>query len=110
MNSNTTIPAAPTSAMIRAACATVHDPEFGLSIEDLGLIYDATIDDAGRVVVAMTLTSPYCPAGDVIVNAVTAVVAAVAGVAAVDVQLVWEPAWTPECVTPKGREYLGWTG
>jgi metal-sulfur cluster biosynthetic enzyme len=110
MNASTTTPAAPTPALIRDACATVNDPEFGLSIEDLGLIYDASIDDSGRVVVAMTLTSPYCPAGDVIVNAVTAVVAAVTGVTAVDVQLVWEPAWTPECVTPKGREYLGWTG
>ena len=110
MNLATSVPPAPTPDAIRAACATVHDPEFGLSIEDLGLIYEAAIDDARRVVVKMTLTSPYCPAGDVIVNAVTAVVATVAGVTAVDVQLVWEPAWTPECVTPKGRAYLGWTG
>jgi len=110
MSSVTHIPAPPTAAMIRAACATVHDPEFGLSIEDLGLIYDATVDESGRVAVAMTLTSPYCPAGDVIVNAVTAVVTAVDGVTAVDVRLVWEPAWNPECVSPRGREYLGWTG
>jgi metal-sulfur cluster biosynthetic enzyme len=110
MNPSTTEPVAPTPANIRAACATVHDPEFGLSIEDLGLIYDASIDAEGGVVIAMTLTSPYCPAGDVIVGAVTAVVAAIAGVTTVDVRLVWEPAWTPDRVTLQGREYLGWTG
>lgn len=93
---------------IRAACAQVHDPEFGLSIDDLGLIYDVAQDDAGRVAIALTLTSPYCPAGNVIVDAVSAAASSVPGVAAVDVRLVWDPAWTPEMVSAKGREYLGW--
>lgn len=94
---------------IRSACAQVHDPEFGLSIDDLGLIYDIAQDDAGRVAIALTLTSPYCPAGDVIVNAVSAAAAAVPGVTGVDVRLVWDPAWTPEMVSANGRTYLGWT-
>jgi len=104
-----THPPLPELATIRAACAQVHDPEFGLSIDDLGLIYDITQDDAGRVAIALTLTSPYCPAGDVIVDAVSAAAAAVPGVIAVDVRLVWDPAWTPEMVSPSGRTYLGWT-
>lgn len=94
---------------VRSACAQVHDPEFGLSIDDLGLIYDVAQDEAGRVAIALTLTSPYCPAGTVIVDAVSAAATAVPGVTAVDVRLVWDPAWTPEMVSAKGRAYLGWT-
>jgi metal-sulfur cluster biosynthetic enzyme len=99
----------PDLAAVRTACASVQDPEFGLSIDDLGLIYDVALDEAGRVAVALTLTTPYCPAGNVIVDAVTAAAAAVPGVTAVDVRLVWDPAWTPEMVSAQGREYLGWS-
>ena len=95
-------------ADVRAACASVADPEFGLSIDDLGLIYDIVITD-GAVAVAMTLTSAYCPAGDVIVGAIRAAVGAVGGVVSVDVRLVWEPAWAPEMISPRGREQLGWS-
>ncbi len=104
---NTPIPASNLAA-VHAACAQVHDPEFGLSIADLGLIYDIALDEAGRVAIALTLTSPYCPAGNVIVDAVTAAAAGVPGVRAVDVRLVWDPAWTPGMVSPAGRKYLGW--
>lgn len=96
-----------TRADVRSACASVNDPEFGLSIDDLGLIYDVSLEN-GLAVVAMTLTTPYCPAGDVIVNAVHAAVSAVPGVANVEVRVVWEPQWIPEMVSPRGRELLGW--
>jgi len=56
----------------------------------------------------MTLTSASCPAGDVILDGVRAAVSQVAGVNSVDVRLVWEPAWTPEMVSPRGRFQLGW--
>jgi len=92
---------------VHAACASVADPEFGVSVTDLGLIYDVTICD-GAVVVAMTLTSAYCPAGDVILDAVRAAVARVPGVTSGEVRLVWEPGWTPEMVTAAGRRQLGW--
>ena len=95
-------------AGVRAACASVADPEFGLSIDDLGLIYDITFADQA-VVVLMTLTSRYCPAGEVILQAVRAAVASVQGVASVDVRLVWDPGWTPEMVSPRGRQQLGWS-
>lgn len=92
---------------VRAACASVADPEFGVSVSDLGLIYDIAIE-GGAVVVAMTLTSAYCPAGDVILGGVQAAAQRVPGVASVDVRLVWEPGWTPEMVNAEGRRQLGW--
>jgi metal-sulfur cluster biosynthetic enzyme len=94
-------------ADVRAACASVADPEYGLSIEELGLIYDVTVVDRA-VVVIMTLTSRYCPAGDVITGAVRAAVANAPGVASVEVRVVWDPGWTPEMVSPRGRRELGW--
>ena len=103
---NTVVPDALLEA-VRSACASVADPEFGVSVYDLGLIYDVTLGD-GAVVIAMTLTSAYCPAGDLILDGVRAAVARVPGVASVDVKLVWEPGWTPEMVTVSGRKQLGW--
>lgn len=104
---NTNIPL-PDPVAVHAACAGVCDPEFGISIEDLGLIYDVSITDRD-VAVAMTLTTPSCPAGAVIVDAVRSAVAAVPGVSGVDVRLVWDPAWTPEMISARGRDQLGWT-
>lgn len=101
-------PTVPELTAVRAACASVHDPEFGLSIDDLGLIYDVQVTAGGVADIAMTLTSAYCPAGDVITDAVRAAVAAVPGVSAVEVRLVWDPQWTPDMVSAQGRECLGW--
>ncbi len=98
----------PTLADIRAACASVEDPEFGVSVDDLGLIYDVTLNGSA-VAVAMTLTTPSCPAGDVILNGVRAAVERVRGVTEVEVRLVWEPGWTPEMVNQRGRKQLGWS-
>lgn len=97
----------PSLTDVRAACASVNDPEFGLSIEDLGLIYDVTIEQRA-VSVAMTLTTPSCPAGEVIVDGIRAAVAGVEGVETVEVRLVWDPQWTPDMVSARGRQQLGW--
>lgn len=92
---------------VRAALRRVYDPEFGVSVEDLGLIYDVRI--AGEhVAIAMTLTSMYCPAGQVMTNGVHAAVAALPGVASVEVTLVWEPTWSPEMLSVSARQQLGW--
>ena len=103
---NIAVPA-PDIPTLREAFKTVYDPEFGVSIEDLGLIYDIRIE-AGVVFVTMTLTSMYCPAGDVIVNGVRAAAEAVSGVARAEVELVWDPLWTPDRLTPEARRLLGW--
>lgn len=85
---------------------TVYDPEFGISVEDMGLIYDVRI--AGdRVTIAMTLTSRFCPAGGMLTDGVRAAVAALPGVGAVDVELVWEPGWTSELLSASARHQLG---
>lgn len=94
---------------LHAACAGVYDPEFGLSLVDLGLIYDVAFEgDLARI--ALTLTTPACPASGVIVEGVRAACAAVPGVAAVEVRLVWEPPWTPDMISARGRAELGWNG
>ena len=90
------------------AFGRVYDPEFGVSIRDLGLIYDIAVDEAGEVRVTMTLTSMYCPAGDVIVDGIRSAAEAVPGVARARVDLVWEPVWSPEMLSPEARAQLGW--
>lgn len=90
------------------ACGRVYDPEFGVSVRDLGLIYDIDVDKTGAVVATMTLTSMYCPAGEVLTKGVRSALEAVPGAGPVRVDLVWEPAWTPELLTPAARAQLGW--
>jgi metal-sulfur cluster biosynthetic enzyme len=102
-----TTPPLPTLADVEAAIAQVADPEFGLSIVDLGLIYDLRLED-DEVRVTMTLTSFYCPAGDIIVAGVKSAAERVPGVSQATVNLVWAPLWTPERLTPAGRAQLGW--
>jgi metal-sulfur cluster biosynthetic enzyme len=104
-------PATPTTPpapeVIRRALRGVKDPELNLNIVDLGLIYDVEVDEAGAVQVNMTLTSPGCPAGPEITNDVRETVANLDGVTSVDVQIVWEPYWTPEKIDPRIRAFLG---
>jgi metal-sulfur cluster biosynthetic enzyme len=91
---------------VRQALRQVKDPELDLNIVDLGLVYDVTIDD-GKVQIDMTLTSPGCPAGPMITNDAYRVVRALDGVQDVDIEIVWEPYWTPERIEPKIRAMMG---
>jgi metal-sulfur cluster biosynthetic enzyme len=97
----------PTAEAIRKAIRAVKDPELNLNIMDIGLVYDVEIDDAGDVRVEMTLTSPGCPSGAEIIQDVKRVVSDLEGVRSVDVELVWEPYWTPERMDPRVRTFLG---
>jgi len=92
---------------IRKALRAVKDPELNLNIIDIGLVYDVEVTDPGRVRVKMTLTSPGCPAGTEILDDVKRVVADMEGVESVDVDLVWDPYWTPEKMDPRVRAFLG---
>ena len=98
---------APTPDTIRKALRAVKDPELNLNIMDIGLVYDVEVADSGDVRVEMTLTSPGCPAGAEIIGEVKRVVADLEGVRAVEVDLVWEPYWTPEKMDPRVRTFLG---
>lgn len=91
---------------IRDALKAVKDPEVGISIIELGLVYDVEID-AGKVDVKMTLTSPGCPVGPQIMQEADETVRGLEGVKDVRIELVWEPYWTPERINPKVRAYLG---
>lgn len=99
--------ATPSPDLVRKALRAVKDPELNLNIIDIGLVYDVEVSDAGQVLVRMTLTSPGCPAGTEIIDDVKRVVADLDGVAGVEVELVWDPYWTPERMDPRVRAFLG---
>jgi len=90
----------------RNALRQVKDPELEMNIIELGLVYDVEIED-GAVRVRMTLTSPGCPAGPMITNDAYRVLRALEGVKDVNIDIVWEPYWTPERIDPKVRALLG---
>jgi len=89
---------------IISALRNVYDPEIPISIWDLGLIYELNIDDEGNVKVKMTLTAPGCPIAYMIIEQVKEAISRVKGVKSVEVELVWEPPWTPQRMTKEGRE------
>ncbi len=96
-----------TDESIRKALRGVKDPELNLNLIDIGLIYDVKISDEGDVHVQMTLTSPGCPSGPEIVGDVKHTIEELEGVRSVEVEIVWEPYWTPEKMDPRIRAFLG---
>jgi FeS assembly SUF system protein len=84
-----------------------YDPEIPVNIVDLGLIYDVQHDEAGNVTIKMTLTSQGCPSAQQIPEQVKQRVSAVADVRDVKVEIVWEPAWTPNLISEAARKQLG---
>ena len=89
------------------ALQTVYDPEIPVNIYDLGLIYDVDVDQDGSVSIEMTLTSPACPVAGTLPGEVEARVRDVPGVTDVDVELVWEPSWSPERMSEVAKLELG---
>lgn len=101
-------PALPTEERVRQALCSVDDPEVGMNIVDLGLVYRVEIWPE-RVRVELTMTTPACPMGELITdNARRAVGAALAQNMAVEVVLVWEPPWTPDRMSESARQTFGW--
>jgi metal-sulfur cluster biosynthetic enzyme len=98
---------APTPEAVRKALRAVKDPELNLNIIAIGLVYDVEVNETGEVHIRMTLTSPGCPAGTEIIDDVKKVAADMEGVQGVEVELVWEPYWTPEKMDPRVRAFLG---
>src|SRR5579885_1076752 len=82
----------PTEEMVREALKEVIDPEIGVNIVDLGLVYKLGIDD-GAGDVEMTLTTPMCPLSEYVESAVREAVGTVPGVREIGFQLVWTPPW-----------------
>ena len=101
-----------TEDMVRAALSNVIDPEIGLDIVNLGLIYRVDVLDEGRTVdIDMTLTTPACPAGPQIIGQAKREVLALAEVYKqledVKINLVWVPFWNPSLMSEDAREELG---
>jgi len=89
---------------VTEAMKDVVDPELGINVVDLGLIYDIMVDEANIAVINMTLTSAACPLQDVIEDQTRQ---ALAGMAAdVKINWVWMPPWGPDKITDDGREQL----
>jgi metal-sulfur cluster biosynthetic enzyme len=101
-----TAPVVLSEPVARDALRQVKDPELDMNIVDLGLVYDVEVA-GGEVRVKMTLTSPGCPAGPMITNDAYRVLRGLEGVTDVDIEIVWEPYWTPERMDPKVRALMG---
>ncbi len=87
--------------------AMVYDPELGIDLVDLGLVYRLEVRD-GEVAVAMTLTTPGCPMSDSMPEAVERALLGIPGISRASVELVWEPRWAPEMMTERAKRELGW--
>ena len=86
----------------------IYDPEIPVDIYALGLIYDILIDDDKNVKIIMTLTAANCPAAQSLPNQVQFFVQKIPGVNEVEVEIVWEPRWTPDRMTEAARLQLGY--
>src|SRR5215475_7073815 len=94
------------SAEIVSALKTVFDPEIPADIYELGLIYKVDLKDDRSVDILMTLTTPNCPAAGELPTMVENAVASVPGVGVVSVNLVWDPAWSPDRMSDEARLVL----
>ncbi len=103
-------PSLPDDEAVREALRGVEDPEAGMNIVDLGLVYAVEVD-ADAVHVDLTMTTAACPMAEMIVDhARDAIAAIVPAGTNIDVQLVWDPPWTPDKMTGIAREHFGWPG
>jgi metal-sulfur cluster biosynthetic enzyme len=100
----------PDEAAVLDALRTVDDPEAGMNIVELGLVYGVRPGE-GRIDIEMTMTTPACPVAEMLVEqARTAVEAISPSGTVVDVRLVWEPIWNPSMMSGIAREHFGWPG
>ncbi len=97
-----------TAEQVRGALRRVIDPELGINVVDLGLVYGVRAED-GDVGVVMTMTTPACPLGETLTEqAEAAIRQTVLGVRSVTVDLVWEPPWRPAMMSDAAKAQLGW--
>lgn len=92
---------------VREGLKNVYDPEIGVNIVDLGLVYDSDISENNDVLVTMTLTSLGCPLGPVIVQEVNNALKDLPEIGETDVKLVWSPPWTPDMMSEDAKDELG---
>ena len=99
----------PDDDAVREALRQVEDPEAGMNVVELGLVYGIEVT-ADAVLIDITMTTAACPMAEMIVDqAHDAVAAIVPAGTAVEVDLVWDPPWTPDKMSGIAREHFGWT-
>lgn len=103
--------AAPGPEVIRnrviAELRTIYDPEIPVNIYELGLIYGVSVSEEGKVEIRMTLTSPMCPVAEELPSEAEFKTRGIEGVTAVDLELVWDPPWSPDMMTEAAKLELG---
>ncbi|MCZ6789541.1 MAG: metal-sulfur cluster assembly factor [Chloroflexi bacterium] len=92
---------------VREALKDVFDPEIPVNVIDLGLVYEMDVSDSNEVFVKMTLTAPGCGMGPYIAQQAEWAVAEIEGVEDVNVELTFDPPWTPDMLTEDGKVLLG---
>ncbi len=92
---------------IHAVLKTIPDPELGISIMDLGLIYDVEMNAGGNVKILMTLTTMGCPLFSLISEPIKQEIAKLSGVKQVEVELTFDPPWSMEKMSQEAKENLG---
>jgi metal-sulfur cluster biosynthetic enzyme len=98
----------PTREQVFDALKPIQDPEIRIGIVDLGLVYDVDVEPEGKVLVKMTLTTPACPFGEMLISMVHREAESLDGVTSVEVQLVWEPIWDPKTMASDlAKDLLG---
>jgi metal-sulfur cluster biosynthetic enzyme len=98
---------APDAGVVSEALKNVYDPELGINIVDLGLVYDVQVDDSGGVDVQYSLTTMGCPIGPLIEDQIRSLVEAIPGVVEVRPEFVLRPAWSPEMMSEEAKAALG---
>ncbi|MEO0591202.1 MAG: SUF system Fe-S cluster assembly protein [Pseudomonadota bacterium] len=89
------------------ALKEIYDPEIPVNIYDLGLIYGVDVDEESDVTITMTLTTPHCPVAETMPGEVELRAASVPGIRDAEVELVWDPPWSPEKMSDEARLELG---
>ena len=92
---------------VEAALKTVNDPELGIDIWNLGLVYEIAIDDDNNVKIDFTLTTMGCPIGPMIDEEIRGMTKDIEGIGDVTTELVMYPPWSPEKMSPLARSALG---
>ncbi|MDG1049384.1 MAG: metal-sulfur cluster assembly factor [Planctomycetota bacterium] len=96
----------PTTEEVYDQLRQVFDPEIPVNIVDLGLIYDVKVEDP-KVLITMTLTSQSCPEARTIPDVMRRRCNSLEGIDETDIEIVFEPAWTPHLISDEGRKALG---
>ena len=100
----------PTEDAVMGALEQVIDPELGIDLVNLGLIYDVQVDEEWHCIITMTLTTMGCPLGDFLNEAITKAATSVDGVNDCKINLVWEPAWGIDRMSRFAKIALGLHG